>query len=412
MHDVPPGELIPHALLHESAKMVICASQNGDFMESAGMAEDSLLGLSMAANGSKQVFIHPTMTGPSGVPMQDTYFAGLATMDLFEAFSSTGPIHGTFSRGDFPVRTHGHWNPYGLRKLDRIPGMEPQSSADAASLAPLAMIGQVRCGPESFRTPLIMIDNRMWMTAVIYLVFMCILALTWTLGWRALMKRTRAALNLRSVVPEICGRSCVLTFPPAYRLAVPSARSASLDPMASGSYTSGRMLPLATGSSGTPFRSGGKTNRGDGKAQVGPMDSTNGVATAITTTAAEVKIMYWNIFHDFTLKLTSTEFRSLLSLYDIMFFAETDMLPGEEDPADIPRGYSLVSLPRKPWLQTNRRGGGIALLIRDDIEFVKSHLSSPDILVLDLGSMWLIDAYIPPVTSRWQGWTCNGDMPL
>jgi hypothetical protein len=39
------------------------------------------------------------------------------------------------------------------------------------------------------------------------------------------------------------------------------------------------------------------------------------------------------------------------------------------------------------------------------IEFVKSHLSSSDILALDLGSMWLIGAYIPPVTSRWQGWT-------
>jgi hypothetical protein len=88
-----------------------------------------------------------------------------------------------------------------------------------------------------------------------------------------------------------------------------------------------------------------------------------------------------------------------------MFFAETDMLPGEEDPADVPRGYSLVSLPRKPRLQTNRRGGGIALLIRDNIEFVKSRLSSPDIPVVDLGSMWVIGAYIPPVTSRWQGWT-------
>jgi hypothetical protein len=136
------------------------------------------------------------------------------------------------------------------------------------------------------------------------------------------------------------------------------------------------------------------------------MDSTDGVVTGNrTTTPAEVKIMYWNIFHDFTLKLTSAEFRSLLTPYDIMFFAETDMLPGEEDPADVPRGYSLVSLPRKPRLQTNRRGGGIALLIRDNIEFVKSRLSSPDILVVDLGSMWVIGAYIPPVTSGWQGWT-------
>lgn len=81
------------------------------------------------------------------------------------------------------------------------------------------------------------------------------------------------------------------------------------------------------------------------------------------------------------------------------------MLPGEEDAADIPRGYTFVSLPRKPYRQTIRRGGGVALLIRDDIDFVKSHFSSPDILVLDLGFMWLIGAYIPPVTSYWPGWT-------
>lgn len=98
-------------------------------------------------------------------------------------------------------------------------------------------------------------------------------------------------------------------------------------------------------------------------------------------------------------------FHDILKPYDIMIFAETDMLPGEEESANVPRGYTLVSLPRKPRLQTNRRGGGVALLIRDDIEFVKSHLSSSDILVLDLGSMWLIGAYIPPVTSRWQNWT-------
>jgi hypothetical protein len=120
-------------------------------------------------------------------------------------------------------------------------------------------------------------------------------------------------------------------------------------------------------------------------------------------TLDEVKIMYWNIFHNFTLKLTSPEFHAILRTYDIMVFGETDMLPGEEDAADVPQGYTLVSLPRKPRLQTSRRGGGVALLIRDNIKFTKSHLSSPDILVLDLGSMWLVGAYIPPVTSHWQG---------
>ncbi|KAJ6568012.1 hypothetical protein DFH09DRAFT_1080918 [Mycena vulgaris] len=184
MRDAPSGVLISYALLRDLAEMATCAAQNGDFKELARMADNSLPGLPMPDIDYNLASTVPAVIVPSGVPMRDT--------------------------------------------LDRIPGAEPQFSTDAASLAPLTMIGQVGLGPELFRTPLIMIDNRMWMTPVVYLVFM--------------------------------------------------------------------------------------NNRGDEKAPAGPMDSTNGVATAITTTmAAEVKIMYWNIFHNFTLNLTSPGFRSLLT---------------------------------------------------------------------------------------------------
>jgi hypothetical protein len=37
-----------------------------------------------------------------------------------------------------------------------------------------------------------------------------------------------------------------------------------------------------------------------------------------------------------------------------MFFAETDMLPGEEHAADVPAGYTLISHPRKPLLNNSR----------------------------------------------------------
>ena len=36
--------------------------------------------------------------------------------------------------------------------------------------------------------------------------------------------------------------------------------------------------------------------------------------------------------------------------------------PGEDEAADVPEGYILLSLPRKPTLTAQRRGGGIALL--------------------------------------------------
>ncbi|KAJ7851115.1 hypothetical protein B0H14DRAFT_2581555 [Mycena olivaceomarginata] len=73
--------------------------------------------------------------------------------------------------------------------------------------------------------------------------------------------------------------------------------------------------------------------------------------STVDATAADVDaqpvvcIMYWNIFHDFSLKLTSGEFHKILATYDIMLFAETDMRPGEEDSANVPAGFTLVSLP-------------------------------------------------------------------
>ncbi|KAJ7303792.1 hypothetical protein DFH08DRAFT_825574 [Mycena albidolilacea] len=66
------------------------------------------------------------------------------------------------------------------------------------------------------------------------------------------------------------------------------------------------------------------------------------------------------------------------------------MLLGE-DAADVPRSFKIISLPRNPRLQTGRWGSGIAVLIH--------------ILVLDLGTMLLIGAYIPPVSPIWPGWT-------
>ncbi|KAJ7061886.1 hypothetical protein C8F01DRAFT_1231043 [Mycena amicta] len=118
-----------------------------------------------------------------------------------------------------------------------------------------------------------------------------------------------------------------------------------------------------------------------------------------------VNIMYWNIFRSFSVKFFSDEFRLLLKTYDIMFFAETDLLPGEEEALPVMQGYHMLSHPRNPRSDGTRRGGGLLLLIRDCIQFEKSHLCSADILVLDLGKVWLIGAYVPPGTSRWQDWT-------
>ncbi|KAJ7159639.1 hypothetical protein C8R46DRAFT_1287073 [Mycena filopes] len=76
-----------------------------------------------------------------------------------------------------------------------------------------------------------------------------------------------------------------------------------------------------------PARSDGSVDRAGAQTAVrNPVHGRNDV----------VKIMYWNIHHDFTLKLTDEEFQDILKSYDIMFLAETDMLPGEDDAADVP----------------------------------------------------------------------------
>nr|GAT42335.1 predicted protein [Mycena chlorophos] len=134
-------------------------------------------------------------------------------------------------------------------------------------------------------------------------------------------------------------------------------------------------------------------------------DSSSGRGLTAGPSQRTIRIMYWNVYHDFELKMRSKDFRSKLQGYDILFFAETDMREGEEDYIDVPRGFVLVSLPRKARLRRSRRGGGVALLIRETLVFKKSPLTSPEILVLDMGSLWIIGAYIPPASSRWEGWT-------
>jgi hypothetical protein len=69
-------------------------------------------------------------------------------------------------------------------------------------------------------------------------------------------------------------------------------------------------------------RAGGGRGRGIGRLNGGNSGST--FARNQTTADCDVvNIMYWNIYHNFTLKLTDPEFHDVLHAYDIMFFAET-----------------------------------------------------------------------------------------
>ncbi|KAJ7760068.1 hypothetical protein DFH07DRAFT_957723 [Mycena maculata] len=144
-----------------------------------------------------------------------------------------------------------------------------------------------------------------------------------------------------------------------YRCSAVALSPRTCAPSGSASPAARSALGSDAGTTSTHMPNG---NRGNNRSSGRPPPGRLGISTTSDTTARprrsvrvrdELSIMYWNINHDFTLKLTSPEVQSFLT-YDIMFFAETDMLPGEEDAADIPRGYTVVSLPRKPYRKITR----------------------------------------------------------
>lgn len=118
-----------------------------------------------------------------------------------------------------------------------------------------------------------------------------------------------------------------------------------------------------------------------------------------------MSIIYWNIQGLLYVKLYSPEFEERLKYHDIAILVETHLLPDDEECLAVPKGFYAFSVCRKvtgPW---ERHGGGVTAFVKNNIQAKKSHLSSPDILVLDLGTCWLIGAYIQPERSRWQHYT-------
>jgi hypothetical protein len=68
------------------------------------------------------------------------------------------------------------------------------------------------------------------------------------------------------------------------------------------------------------------------------------------------------------------------SEYDVMFFAETEMLPGEDEVADVPTGSRRFLSPENH----SRRSGGVALHL-----LLSRRNSARRILVLDMGPILL-----------------------
>jgi exonuclease III len=125
----------------------------------------------------------------------------------------------------------------------------------------------------------------------------------------------------------------------------------------------------------------------------------------VNTRSNDLTILSWNIQGLLCVKLYSPDFEDILKVNDIVILQETHLLPDDEDCLAVPHGYFALSVCRKvtgPW---ERHGGGVTAFIKNNIHATKSGLSSPDILVLDLGTCWLVGAYVLPDKSRWQQFT-------
>ncbi|KAJ7236818.1 hypothetical protein C8J57DRAFT_1728160 [Mycena rebaudengoi] len=277
---------------------------------------------------------------PSGVwtpwsPLSDSQdlACSLVPYGHFDALLKTGPISCletaavADSRGDTaditqdPMALCGAQmhdaDSEGLAKLDHRlacsthPLVRALSTGDDASLALLATIGVFGMPPDMSRTAPIMTAD--------------VLALSLAISV------TAHGCGLSSwSYPKNCGD----LFPPICLFAAPSGHTVSSSNLTGSGATTTSATPNMD-----PAPRGGHDGRSNGSAAHWTAVSSNTVATGDSGAAlsADVKIMYWNIFHHFTLKLTSDEFSDLLKPCDIMIFGETDMLPGEEDTADIPR---------------------------------------------------------------------------
>ncbi|PPQ76461.1 hypothetical protein CVT26_012897 [Gymnopilus dilepis] len=106
------------------------------------------------------------------------------------------------------------------------------------------------------------------------------------------------------------------------------------------------------------------------------------------------------------LKITNPNFVRVIKTTSICFFQETYLAPGEEQALILPPGFHVVAKSR-PWRSGVRLpGGGVAAIIANDVDYkVCEAISGPDLLVLDLGSLYIINAYLLPSRSDWTKWS-------
>jgi exonuclease III len=119
-----------------------------------------------------------------------------------------------------------------------------------------------------------------------------------------------------------------------------------------------------------------------------------------------LRVLSWNIDGNTALKLSCPLFTKKLKMFHIAFLQETHLSANQADSIIIPEGWHFLSITRNYFHTFHRQFGGILAVIRDDIVYKhRRDLSSPDIIVIELNSLFIVNAYILPELSKWDTFT-------
>ncbi|KAF6740871.1 Endonuclease/exonuclease/phosphatase [Ephemerocybe angulata] len=119
-----------------------------------------------------------------------------------------------------------------------------------------------------------------------------------------------------------------------------------------------------------------------------------------------LRIASWNINGDLAVDIRSPAFINSITSNSITFFQETGLAPSNDISGHIPNGYEIVSLARPVVITDDRQWGGVAAVYESNLALThRADLSHPDIIVLELEDLFVVNTYIPPPRSHWWKWS-------
>jgi exonuclease III len=135
------------------------------------------------------------------------------------------------------------------------------------------------------------------------------------------------------------------------------------------------------------------------------LDTTN-----ITNTPSHhntcLRILSWNIDGNTALKMSCPSFISKITQFHIVFLQETHLATGEHEALIIPKGWTAINHARVYTQAYRRQFGGILALIRDGTNVtLRKEFWSPDIMVIEIERLLIVNAYILPEHSDWSSFT-------